>query len=117
MDSDGFMSDSCEGGHDCDDTNPTVHPGAVDDPGTALDEDCNGVNAVWCWIDSDGDGVGEGDDPSEGATIEPDGRCPSGRADVGGDCDDADPASFPGAPEVCDDGVDNDCNGADLPCP
>jgi hypothetical protein len=77
----------------------------------------NGVDAAWCWIDSDGDGVGEGDDPSEGAIVEPDGGCPAGRVDVGGDCDDADPATFPGAPEVCDDGVDNDCNGADLPCP
>ena len=27
------------------------------------------------------------------------------------DCNDADSRSFPGNPEVCDDGVDNDCNG------
>lgn len=27
------------------------------------------------------------------------------------DCNDADPRAFPGNPEVCDDGVDNDCNG------
>ncbi|MEO0601866.1 MAG: putative metal-binding motif-containing protein, partial [Myxococcota bacterium] len=27
------------------------------------------------------------------------------------DCDDSDPAVYPGATEVCGDGVDNDCNG------
>jgi len=29
----------------------------------------------------------------------------------GDDCDDADDGAFPGAEEVCDDGVDNDCDG------
>ena len=29
----------------------------------------------------------------------------------GADCDDADGSVFPGANEVCDDGVDNDCDG------
>ncbi len=29
------------------------------------------------------------------------------------DCDDTDSAIYPGAPEVCDDGTDDDCNGSD----
>ncbi len=29
----------------------------------------------------------------------------------GGDCDDTNPAVHPGALEICDDGIDNDCNG------
>ena len=35
---------------------------------------------------------------------------PSGYVDDGDDCDDSDPASYPGADEVCDN-VDNDCDG------
>ncbi|MBP9085631.1 MAG: hypothetical protein KBG15_05905 [Kofleriaceae bacterium] len=31
---------------------------------------------------------------------------------TGGDCNDADPAVFPGAAEVCTDGIDNNCDGA-----
>lgn len=29
------------------------------------------------------------------------------------DCDDSDPDTYPGAPEVCNDGVDQDCDGVD----
>ena len=37
--------------------------------------------------------------------------------DCGGDdCDDANADIHPGAEETCDDGVDQDCNGADLQC-
>jgi len=32
------------------------------------------------------------------------------------DCDDHDAATYLGAPEVCEDGVDQDCNGSDLAC-
>ena len=34
-----------------------------------------------------------------------------------GDCDDDDAAVFPGAEDVCGDGVDQDCDGADAVCP
>jgi hypothetical protein len=34
----------------------------------------------------------------------------------GDDCDDSDPSVYPGATEVCGDGIDQDCSGADLAC-
>lgn len=33
------------------------------------------------------------------------------------DCDDSDPEVNPGAEEVCEDGLDNDCDGSDAVCP
>ncbi len=43
-----------------------------------------------------------------------DGDSFSDQACGGTDCDDTNPAIFPGAVEVCGDGVDDDCDGADL---
>lgn len=59
-----------------------------------LDNDCRGEPDVPCMgLDGDGDG-----------------------ADALEDCDDADPGRAPGLPEICGDGIDQDCDNADLPC-
>jgi len=109
----GGGASSCAG--DCDDTDPAVHPDRLEDCATAQDDDCDGDtdfdadpgDALGCtvyYLDADGDGHG---------TVPGDCTCaPSGAytALYGGDCDDSDPATWPGADEHCD-GQDDDCDG------
>ncbi len=101
----GFVTDAS----DCDDADPTAFPGA---PETcdAVDDDCNGtaddaaVDASTWYADVDGDGFG--DATSAAASC----AAPTGYLADSTDCDDADAASAPGAPETCD-GKDDDCDG------
>lgn len=73
---------------DCDDTSPTVYPGAPEVPYNAVDEDCDGDDLE----DVDGDGY-----PAEM---------------VGGDdCVDANARVHPDAAEECGNGADEDCDG------
>lgn len=76
------------------------------------DLDCDDTSAlitdVVSWVfDGDGDGFGDGA-PVVGGCVPPgvDFVVASGRTD----CDDADALVYPGAPEVCGDGVDSDCD-------
>ena len=39
-DDDGYQSDDCGG--DCDDEDPSVHPGAAETPGDSIDSNCDG---------------------------------------------------------------------------
>ena len=75
------------------------------------DNNCNGVvddasaeNARTWYIDRDGDGFGTTEVTKRACTR------PPGYAPVAGDCDDNNPARFPGNKEICD-GLDNNCNG------
>lgn len=97
-------------GGDCDDADPTIHPGTeefCDD----VDSDCDGVtdeddstDALTWYADVDEDTYG---DPSSTRT-----SCtePAGWVADSTDCDDDDAWRSPGTSEVCDD-VDNDCDG------
>ncbi len=94
---------------DCDDAALSVYPGAPEIPGDGIDQDCNGVDAVTCFVDADGDGFG-----STVTGIALDGDClDPGESMLDTDCDDASPIVYPGAPEVPDDGIDQDCSGTD----
>ena len=94
---------------DCDDGDPTVHPGA-DELCDGVDDDCDGtvdeapVDASTFYLDHDGDGYGDPDFELSACTQ------PSGYVTAAEDCDDLQSTVNPGADELCD-GVDDDCNG------
>jgi hypothetical protein len=75
-----------------------------------LDDDCDdevdeGLPTQTYYVDSDGDGFGNGDSPMEACGI------PEDAAAEAGDCDDNDGEIHPDAPEQCNE-VDDDCDGA-----
>jgi hypothetical protein len=95
---------------DCDDTDDTVYPGAAEVADDGIDQDCNGVDAITCFVDADQDSFG-----SAATTTALDGTCDTGESESANDqdCDDADNTIYPGAAEVPDDGIDQDCDGVD----
>jgi MYXO-CTERM domain-containing protein len=108
LDADGWVA--CQ---DCDDSDGAVNADAAE-VCDEVDNDCDGtvdnddaVDASTWYTDSDSDGYG---DPGASSTA-----CaqPDGTTDDATDCDDTDAASFPGAAEVEDDGIDQDCDGED----
>lgn len=91
---------------DCDDGAPEVNPAGADWC-DGVDDDCTGteddaLDALEGFQDGDGDGFGFS--PRQSCEPGPD------FVDAGGDCDDGDPAAFPGADEWCN-LDDDDCNG------
>ena len=104
-------------GSDCDDTRATVHPGEAESC-DGHDNDCDGATDEGVLrsfvIDMDGDGFGS--DAADAARMEACER-PAGYAELATDCNDEVAAVHPAAVEVCNDGVDDDCNGeADTGC-
>lgn len=121
---------------DCDDTNPAITTGTtyyadtdgdgLGDPATAVVEctqptnhvtngnDCNDANpaigaAILYYVDADSDGYG-----SASATGVPSCTVIGGSVTNNTDCNDNNPAVHPGATEIPNNGIDEDCNGSDL---
>ncbi|NOY27286.1 MAG: hypothetical protein GXP62_15570 [Oligoflexia bacterium] len=98
---------------DCDDGDASVSPAAAESC-DGIDNDCDGVvdpstsvDAVECYLDSDGDGFGNDDQVVFSCA------CTGGLSAKGGDCLDSDSSVYPGATEIWYDSVDSDCAGDD----
>lgn len=103
LDGDGFS-----GADDCDDSDDTVNIDATE-VCDERDNDCDGdvdegVRTKF-YPDGDGDGFGADAEPVRACAA------PAGTTPESGDCDDADPAVHPAAAEVCNAGLDDDCDG------
>ncbi|MBP6511230.1 MAG: T9SS type A sorting domain-containing protein [Bacteroidia bacterium] len=94
---------------DCDDNNAAVNP-AAQEVCNNVDDDCNGLTDdgltfTTYYTDADGDNYGTGSGTS---------LCSNpgaGFSSVNGDCDDNNALINPAAQEICDGGIDNDCDG------
>ncbi len=86
---------------DCEPLDPSVYTGAPESCDD-LDSDCDS-SLVDEFDDFDSDGDPDCTDPDDDGDGLPD----------GGDCGPLDPAVYPGAPEIPDDGIDQDCDGWD----
>ena len=96
---------------DCNDRNASINPGASEVVGNEVDDDCSGGEL--CYVDADNDGHAV--DSSVASTNLSCANSGEASDEVPrDDCDDESSAVHPGASELIDDGVDQDCSGGDL---
>ncbi len=112
-DGDGYFE--CEG--DCDEGDADVHPGAPDLCDGVEDNDCDG-NVDPLEEDTDGDGGTEcdGDCDDADAALNVQDADGDGWTTCDDDCDDGEALANPGLAEICNDWIDNDCDGTDSGC-
>lgn len=96
------------------DTDSAADSDSGQDTDTTLDSDTGADTACapanW-YPDADGDGFGDASAPTSACVA------PAGDLADGSDCDDTSPDIYPGATDVCADGIDSNCDGVDKACP
>ncbi|MBX7052489.1 MAG: putative metal-binding motif-containing protein, partial [Flavobacteriales bacterium] len=101
----GYVTDDT----DCDDADENVNPGATEVCGNGTDDDCDGdtdeVGMNTYFADADGDGYGDASNSTMDCTQ------PLGYVSDDTDCDDADENVNPGVDEVCNNALDDNCDG------
>jgi hypothetical protein len=107
---DDFDGDGFYGQSDCDDTDPLIFPGAVEDCADSIDNDCDGTvdeGKVTWYEDRDEDGHG---DPAR--TVQSCSKPGTAYSKTATDCDDLDNQVNPDMFELCATvGVDDNCDG------
>ena len=105
----GYVTDST----DCDDSGAAIYPGASESCNEG-DDDCDSVSdegvTTTYYADTDGDGYGDASSTDEACST------PSGYSEDSTDCDDSDSGVNPGETEICNDGIDQDCDGGPGTC-
>ncbi|MFN4253893.1 MAG: MopE-related protein [Saprospiraceae bacterium] len=100
----GFVADST----DCDDSNYYINPGTTE-VCNELDDDCDGLVdedvLLLFFADTDGDGYGDAANDTLACSV------PSGFVADSTDCNDGDVNINPGQAEICDNAIDDDCDG------
>ena len=100
-------------GGDCDDQLIAVYPGATEIC-DGIDNNCdgqfdNGLTFTLYYADNDGDTYGDPNDSTLACSQ------PSGYVTNNTDCDDANASLNPGATDIPENGIDEDCSGQDAP--
>ena len=111
-DGDGYRDASC-GGDDCSDSNPDIHPGAMEVACNMQDDDCDLATSL-----ADDDCVTHLDQDGDrycfvGFDMNRDGDCADpGELGGGTDCDDENEFAAPELTEMCLNGFDDNCDGS-----
>ena len=105
------QDEHCSGASDCNDTDPNVYAGALEQC-NHLDDDCDlaideGVTQTY-YFDADTDTYGIASVTTQACTQ------PAGYAAQAGDCNDEDATIHPGATELPSDSVDQNCDTKEL---
>ncbi|MFA4846542.1 MAG: MopE-related protein, partial [Patescibacteria group bacterium] len=101
---------------DCDDTKSNVNPDVLETCQDKLDNDCDGIidaDAIYVawYIDADGDGFGDANDSKTSCAPTLEGYVANDT-----DCDDESSLISPSVEEVCNNGIDDNCDDSPNEC-